>query len=126
MSDRTPSNLPSGNAANAINVPSSQQPPVLTGAVLPSDMRIRLIRADSSAFDTILTVLFSITLTLFGIFLGAWITDSTKLSPLGKLATVSFGLLSLALIVWWIVIKVCQMKKGVTIPISLIESFKQY
>ena len=98
---------------------------MLTGAVLPTDMRVRLIRADSSAFDTILTVLFSITLTLFGVFVGSWITDPTQMPKLAKVATVAFGLLSVALIIWWVVIKVCQMKKGVTVPLGMIEGLRQ-
>lgn len=111
--------------ANRITVPTSQETPMLTGAVLPTDMRVRLIRADSSAFDTILTVLFSITLTLFGVFVGSWITDPTQMPKLAKVATVAFGLLSVALIIWWVVIKVCQMKKGVTVPLGMIEGLRQ-
>lgn len=121
MPDTIPSVLSNGD--NSIIVPSNQQQLVLmTGAVLPEDMRIKLIRADSSSFDTILTVFFSITLTLFGTFLGIWITDSVKTSSSEKVATVAFGGLSLALIIWWIVIKVTQMKKGVTVPISVLNS----
>ncbi len=45
-----------------------------TGAFIPRDMTVKLVRADSSNWEIFLSSFYSLTLTLFGIFLGVLIS----------------------------------------------------
>lgn len=109
---------------------------IATGAVLPTDMRIKLVRADTTMWDMFLSIMFSITLTLFGVFLGANITKAAsepvqKITSLEMAATWFLGLFALILFIAWVVLKIGQLKKGFTIPLdklnqlSIDQSFKQ-
>jgi hypothetical protein len=49
------------------------------GTVLPSDMTVKLVRADSANWEIFITSLYSLTLTFFGIFLGCWISDANQI-----------------------------------------------
>lgn len=102
---------------------------ISTGAVIPSDMTVKLIRADSANWEIFITAFMNLMLTLFGIFLGAWISDSNNPNPkfsfLEKLSTLFFLLFSLILIIIWIVIKVKQSKKGVRIPHEFLNNFEE-
>jgi hypothetical protein len=112
-------------AKDAISSDATWQPPIQTGAVLPTDMRIKLVRSDNSAFETSLTILFSITLTLFGVFLSPWITSPTQMVLIAKIGTLGFGGLSVLLIIAWAIIKINNAKRGVTVPINLFGSLIQ-
>lgn len=98
-----------------------------TGAFIPKDMTVKLVRADSSNWEIFLSSLYAITLTLFGIFLGVWISDvqqgSNSFSILEKIATLFFLGISIILIIVWIIIKVKQKKGGVKIPQNLLDTF---
>ncbi|MBN2891381.1 MAG: hypothetical protein JXL97_05915 [Bacteroidales bacterium] len=100
---------------------------VNTGAFIPQDMTVKLVRADSSNWEIFLSSLYAITLTLFGIFLGVWISDVQQeinnFSILEKIATLFFLGLSILLITVWIIIKVNQRKGGVKIPQNLLDTF---
>lgn len=98
-----------------------------TGAFIPKDMTVKLIRADSSNWEIFLSSLYSLTLTLFGLFLGVWIFDvqqgSNSFGILDKIATLFFLFLSVLLIIVWIIIKVRQRKGGVKIPQDILNTF---
>jgi len=97
-----------------------------TGAFIPKDMTVKLVRADSANWEIFLSSLYSLTLTLFGIFLGVWISDfeqgNNSFGVLEKTATLAFLILSIILIVVWILIKVKQRKSGVKIPQNLLNT----
>lgn len=98
-----------------------------TGAFIPKDMTVTLVRADSSNWEIFLSSLYSLTLTFFGIFLGSWISAAEKgdksFSVLEKTATLFFLGISIILMVVWISIKVRQRKGGVKIPQNILNSF---
>jgi len=98
-----------------------------TGAFIPKDMTVTLVRADSSNWEIFLSSLYSLTLTFFGIFLGSWISAAEKgdksFSMLEKTATLFFLGISIILMVVWISIKVRQRKGGVKIPQNILNSF---
>jgi len=90
-------------------------------------MTVKLVRVDSSNWEIFLSSLYSMTLTLFGIFLGSWITDfqqgSNNFSILEKTATLFFLFLSIFLIILWVVIKIKQRKGGVKISQDILNTF---
>ena len=98
-----------------------------TGAIIPIDMTVKLVRADSSNWEMFLSSFYSLTLTLFGIFLGVWISDSQQginsFSILEKVATIFFLVISVILIIVWVIIKVRQRKRGVKIPQNILNNF---
>ena len=91
-------------------------------------MTVKLIRADSANWEIFITAFNSLTLTIFGIFLGVWISDSKQtiktFSFLEKVATLFFLFISLVLIIIWIVMKINQSKKGVKIPQEFLNKFE--
>lgn len=96
-----------------------------TGALIPKDMTVKLVRAESANWETFLSLLYSITLTLFGLYLGSWISttnSSSSFSSLEIVAIFAFGGLSLALIIIWVVLKVRQQRQGVKIPYDMLNS----
>ncbi len=101
---------------------------ISTGAVIPCDMTVKLIRADSANWEIFITSFNSITLTIFGIFLGVWISDSQQtvqtFSFLEKFATLFFLFISIILIFIWIIMKINQSKKGVKIPQDFLNKFE--
>lgn len=99
-----------------------------TGAQIPQDMTVKLVRAETATWETFLSVLYSITLTLFGLFLGAWVTSSSAgedWTSLEVLATIAFGLLSMGLIVAWVVIKIRQQRHGVVVPYEVLNTYQK-
>jgi hypothetical protein len=100
---------------------------ISTGAVIPCDMTVKLVRADSANWEIFITALNSFTLTFFGIFLGVWISDAKQnvhnFSFLEKFATIFFLLISLVLIAIWIITKINQSKRGVRIPQDFLNKF---
>ncbi|MEY2482200.1 MAG: hypothetical protein QOK24_728 [Verrucomicrobiota bacterium] len=106
---------------------SSPQPAGFeTGALIPKDMTVRLVRADAAAWEIFLSLLYTFVLTAFGIFLGAWITDSHQSCPsfsmLEKAATVILGIVAAILGIAWLVLKVRQNQKTLKIPLSLLTA----
>lgn len=102
---------------DSIAPPSSPSGACRTGAIIPEDMRVTLVRADSANLDTILSVFFSVIFGVFGIFLGALLTATTPATGLEKLAIWGFGVLGVAILGWWIYNKVKQSSGGVTISL---------
>lgn len=96
-----------------------------TGAVLPKDMTVKLVRADQEIWDTFLSIGFSITLTLFGIFLGSWLSMPEDLSKLELTAAVAFGCISLTLVGFWSRIKISRHKNEVIIPYELLNQYTE-
>jgi len=98
-----------------------------TGAFIPKDMTVKLVRADSSNWEIFISSFYALTLTLFGIFLGFWVSaaqqEDISFSVLEKFATLFFLFCSVILIIVWIIIKVKQRKGGIKIPHNLIEKF---
>ncbi len=114
--------LPGAQQDQLAPTPSSQTG-IATGAVLPIDLRIKLVRADSSIWDMFLSILFSITLTLFGVFLGACLTKEgsnpvQQITPLERTAMWFFGGISGVLIAAWGLIKYFQLRKGYTVSMD--------
>ena len=99
-----------------------------TGALIPRDMTVKLVRAETATWETFLSVLYSLTLTLFGLFLGAWVTSSSagkSWTSLEAVATISFGSLSVILIAAWAVIKVRQQRHGVVVPYEVLSTYRK-
>lgn len=96
-----------------------------TGALLPRDMTVKLVRAESANWETFLSCFYSITLTLFGLFLGSWVSSrstNSNFSGLERIATIAFGVISILLIIVWITLKVRQQKHGIKIPYETLNS----
>ena len=101
---------------------------VSTGALIPQDMPVKLVRAEAANWETFLSVLYSITLTLFGLFLGAWVTTSSagkNWTSLEAVAAISFGILSVGLITAWVFIKVRQQRQGVVVPYEVLNLYQK-
>jgi len=103
---------------------SSESPGFKTGAMIPSDMTVRLVRAESANWETLLSVLYSLCLTLFGVFAGSW-SSSDSFSGLEKTATFGFLGLSLILIAIWATIKVRLQRGGVNVPLNTLGDLKE-
>jgi len=99
------------------------------GAVLPEDMTVKLVRAESADAEIFLSVLYTFVVGLFGIFLGGWIADSQQTQPVmavwTKVACVMFGLISLVLVAAWFYIKIKQRRKTVKIPYQLLSNYEE-
>ena len=96
-----------------------------TGALLPRDMTVRLVRAETANWETFLSVLYSATLTLFGIFLGAGVAKRSTQTPFSTLewaATWAFLVLSVVLLFCWGAIKLRAQRNVLKIPHSLLDS----
>ena len=99
-----------------------------TGALLPKDLTVKLVRSESANWETFLSVLYSITLTLFGLFLGCWISSNNncvKFSNLESVAMIVFGVLSIGLIVVWAFLKVKQQRHGIKVPYDLLNTLSE-
>ena len=99
-----------------------------TGALIPRDMTVKLVRAETANWETFLSIMFSITLTLFGLFLGAWVASasaSKSWTSLEIVATISFGVLSAGLIIVWAVVKVRQQRQGVVVPYEVLSTYQE-
>jgi hypothetical protein len=97
-----------------------------TGALIPRDMTVKLVRAEVANWETFLQCVYSITLTLFGLFLGALIStpdDGNQMSNLEITATISFGVISFCLICLWIYLKVQQSNQGIKVPYEMLNQF---
>jgi len=129
---------------DSVSVDSDAEAGFDTGALLPRDMTVRLVRADSAGWEIFLSTLWSITLTIFGIYMGAWISlggskavatgspapTSTPVQDLppafgafDKVACVAFGLISLVLIGAWGFIKFRQGRKTLKVPYELLQRY---
>lgn len=105
---------------------SKKEDKIDTGALLPKDMTVKLVRAESANWETFLQVLYSITLTLFGLFLGSWVSASgsnLKFTSLEVVATLAFGIISAGLIIVWAIFKVRQSRQGIKIPYDILSRF---
>lgn len=88
-----------------------------SGALLPKDMSVTLVRADTATLENILAIIYSITLGLFGVFLGAGMAESqTKFTALEQAATWVFGIASLGLAGGLIYLKIRQSRASVRVP----------
>lgn len=99
-----------------------------TGALIPRDMTVKLVRAESANWETFLSILYSLTLTIFGLFIGAWVTSSSagkSSTSLEIVATISFGALSGGLIIVWAVMKVRQQREGVVVPYEVLSTYQK-
>ncbi|MDN5292259.1 MAG: hypothetical protein PWQ06_2498 [Anaerophaga sp.] len=96
------------------------------GTMLPKDLTIKLVRADTANWETFLSCLYSISLTLFGLFLGVIISRAgtqSKTSLLEIIATAFLGIFSFILIGVWVGIKIRCQKGGVRIPHDVLKTF---
>ncbi len=99
---------------------------ILAGTYLPQDMTVRLVRAENSNNDTILSILFSICLTVVGVFSGAFIsyqTSATKPTLLEKISLVFVSILAAVFLILWIVNKCKMNKKSILVPITKYTKF---
>ena len=101
--------------------PQTNEKQLDTGAFIPKDLIVKLVRADSANWEIFLSSFYSITLTFFGIYLGSWLSISeqgnSSFTVLEKSATFFFLFISIILIVIWIIVKVRQKKRGVKITL---------
>lgn len=96
------------NSGNVIN----------TGAMMPKDMTVRLVRAEVSNLETLLQILYSITSALFFLFLGASInsTQTAPMSELERLSTFSFGAITAILLISLVVLRLKQTSNAIHVP----------
>jgi hypothetical protein len=111
------------NHLNAITPDNAQSNTVQSGIILPSDIRVRLVRAEAASLDTILSLLYSTVLSIFSLFLGIVLTKGSASTVTEKASVICFGALSAFLLGWWIYVKWKQSEKGVSVPHSVLQEF---
>lgn len=118
----------STNPANAISSLQPQQfedqASVQSGFILPCDIRVRLVRAESSGLDTILSLLYTSMFTVFGVFLGI-VTEKQQATSPEIAATWVFGIFSVILLLWWVLTKIRQYEKGISLPSSILQGYEK-
>ena len=97
---------------------------VLSGIIFPSDIRIRLVRAETVTLDTVLSLIYSSLLTVFGVFLGIMLTKGQLRTGTEVAAVVFFGFFSMVILVWWTINKVKQHDKGVSLPTTILQKYE--
>jgi hypothetical protein len=99
-----------------------------TGALLPRDMTVRLVRADSAGWEIFLSALYSLVLAVFGVFLGAWVTDAQSQTPkftfLEKFACITLGCIAVVLVGAWICLKIRQSRATLRVPLDVLKAFQ--
>ena len=103
----------------------------ITGAVIPQDLTVKFVRADSALWEILLASASSLFLTLFGVFLGAWMSSAPAVpasqgvpavaAAFGiyeRIACFSFGGFAIIALGIWGVLKWKQCRAGVTVPIE--------
>ncbi len=97
-----------------------------TGAFLPKDMTVRLVRADAAGWEVFISLLYSIALMVFSLFLGSWITTAQsptgKFSALEKTSCISFGVLAIVLGGALIILKKRQSKNSIKVPVDMLKA----
>lgn len=108
---------------NAVTPGDVQSNTVQSGIILPSDIRVRLVRAEAASLDTILSLLYSTVFSIFSLFLGIVLTKGNASTMTEKASVICFGILGVFLLGWWIYIKYKQSEKGVSVPHSVLQEF---
>ena len=118
-------NLPAVALPDKGTLANERSNTVQSGIILPSDIRIRLVRSEAASLDTILSLLYSTMMSVFGVFLGIVLTKGDKSTGTEIGSVVCFGGFSVALLIWWIWIKRKQSEKGVSIPGSVLQEYNK-
>lgn len=108
---------------------------------MPDDLQLLLDNLDAKArelvgtdaadsfWETFLSIFYSFSLTLFGLFLGAWIStrnnEALSFSNLEATATIAFACISAVLIAIWAVIKFRQHKNAIRVPSEYLARFNE-
>lgn len=95
------------------------------GYILPKDVRVRFVRAESACLDTILSLLYSSLFTVFGVFLGINLTKGKNSTWVEISATAIFATFSIIIIVWWGVNKWKQYGNSISVPPSILENISE-
>ena len=99
---------------------SSDNEGIDTGTYFPQDMSVKLMRAENATLETFLSVLQSITLALFCLFLTTSLSNNSCFTPSMSsmiiIATICLGISFLAFLFWWIYLKIQQHKHSVKVP----------
>jgi hypothetical protein len=95
------------------------------GYILPKDVRVRFVRAESACLDTILSLLYSSLFTVFGVFLGINLTKGKNSTPVEISATVIFGVFSIIILIWWGINKWRQYSNSISVPPSILENISE-
>lgn len=98
-----------------------------SGARVPADMTVKLVRADSSVTEIIVTSIYTFTMTFAGIFVGAWITACTNEQDVHwaiVLSTIVLFIISAGLIIWYVSLKRKQSNDSILLPSSTFEEYK--
>lgn len=103
--------------------PSDARRAVLSGVIIPSDMRVRLVRAESAALDAVVSLLFTAVMTVFGALLGAALGNDEDASGEEITGIVALGVLGAVLLGWWLANKWKSMGSGVSVPGSVIQEY---
>lgn len=93
------------------------------GAILPKDMTVQLIRADSVMWETLIAFLNSISLSFFMLFLGEFTAKEHLFTRLEIMSLWVLGGFTLILSIIWFALKIKQQKGGVTIPIEALRAY---
>ena len=119
-------NNPIATPANSLAPIENDRLTVETGAHIPRDMTVRLIRADEGKWEIFISLLYSFLLTVFSMYLGAWLSDVQLPVPrftfLDKAATVLFGIIALILLIALVVLKIKQHRKTIKVPLSFFKN----
>jgi hypothetical protein len=120
---------PSSSSEDSLAKVEHQKVGFDTGALLPRDMTVRLVRADSAGWEIFLSALYSLVLAVFGVFLGAWITDAQSQTPrftfFDKFACVIIGCIALVLAGAWVCLKIKQGRATLRVPLDLLKAFDE-
>ena len=115
----TPVNSPVPNQVATESKPNAVQ----FGYILPSDMRVRLVREEHVTLDSILTILYSTVLAVFGVFLGMALTKGQSASDTEIAGVVFLGIFAAVLLVWWIYNRFRRSSGGIGVPVSAIKDY---
>jgi hypothetical protein len=96
-----------------------------TGAMLPQDMTVRLIRDDTSNLELLLSIGYSIFFTIWSGFFGAWISSSEESFPTSsRIAMWIFLAVAVVFLVMWIVMRITMRGRSIKMPIELLRGYQ--
>lgn len=95
-----------------------------TGVGIPKDMRVKLVRADSAILEIVISILYSVGLTISGIFIGVWGMNETH-TFLEKVGIGFTGVITLVLIAIFVFVKVIQLRSSVFVPNEFLEDYNK-
>jgi hypothetical protein len=96
-----------------------------TGAILPQDMTVRLIKEEASNFELFLSIGYSLFMTVWSGFFGAWISSPKESFPASsQIAMWIFLAIAVTFLVMWIIMRRTMHGRSIEMPIELLKSYQ--